>query len=356
MTEPTRPILTIKRRNRTVYVPPEKAAKSEPQPAERTTSKAKVQPKAKAPQKPAQKPTAAKPKKTPEQIAEGIRRQEENDRRQQDIAIANKSKKALANRVTKAFLKEHWPDLLTRGVDRRPMAKGIIEQILTRGAELDMPPEADRKAVRRILGIVTGTSSYQQSLIDQCMRYDLDGNPTEPATPEEAENAKARLTEIKAFRRKARQAKGEKRAHNAPRLTVSPPCRPGLFPSHPAPRRRSTTLCSTASSCDTLSLSPCPSGSNDPVGDHHLRNDQARDSKFTHRHPRTSRTGSRRLHAAPAPRQPQQHRDPKQPAPGCACAGTAVPARTETHPNGRKHPSGHPQRAIPGTCQAPAAQ
>ncbi|HGV4902903.1 TPA: ProQ/FINO family protein, partial [Klebsiella pneumoniae] len=91
------------------------------------------------------------------------------------------------------------------GVDRRPMAKGIIEQILTRGAELDMPPEADRKAVRRILGIVTGTSSYQQSLIDQCMRYDLDGNPTEPATPEEAENAKARLTEIKAFRRKARQ-------------------------------------------------------------------------------------------------------------------------------------------------------
>lgn len=33
MTEPTRPILTIKRRNRTVYVPPEKAAKSEPKPA-----------------------------------------------------------------------------------------------------------------------------------------------------------------------------------------------------------------------------------------------------------------------------------------------------------------------------------
>ncbi|MEH0046453.1 ProQ/FINO family protein, partial [Escherichia coli] len=112
---------------------------------------------------------------------------------------------------TKAFLKEHWPDLLTRGVDRRPMAKGIIEQILTRGAELDMPPEADRKAVRRILGIVTGTSSYQQSLIDQCMRYDLDGNPTVAVTPEEAENAKARLTEIKAFRRKARQAKGEKK-------------------------------------------------------------------------------------------------------------------------------------------------
>ena len=51
MTETTRPILTIKRRNRTVYVPPEKATKSEPQPAERTTSKAKVQPKAKAPQK-----------------------------------------------------------------------------------------------------------------------------------------------------------------------------------------------------------------------------------------------------------------------------------------------------------------
>ena len=39
MTEPTRPILTIKRRNRTVYVSPEKAAKSEPQSAERTTSK-----------------------------------------------------------------------------------------------------------------------------------------------------------------------------------------------------------------------------------------------------------------------------------------------------------------------------
>lgn len=211
MTEPTRPILTIKRRNRTVYVPPEKATKSEPQPAERTTSKAKVQPKAKAPQKPAQKPTAAKPKKTPEQVAEGIRRQEENDRRQQDIAIANKSKKALANRVTKAFLKEHWPDLLTRGVERRPMAKGIIEQILTRGAELDMPPEADRKAVRRILGIVTGTSSYQQSLIDQCMRYDLDGNPTVSVTPEEAEQAKARLTEIRAFRRKARQEKDKKK-------------------------------------------------------------------------------------------------------------------------------------------------
>ncbi|HGY8239677.1 TPA: ProQ/FINO family protein [Escherichia coli] len=284
MTEPTRPILTIKRRNRTVYVPPEKAAKSEPQPAERTTSKAKVQPKAKAPQKPAQKPTAAKPKKTPEQVAEGIRRQEENDRRQQDIAIANKSKKALANRVTKAFLKEHWPDLLTRGVDRRPMAKGIIEQILTRGAELDMPPEADRKAVRRILGIVTGTSSYQQSLIDQCMRYDLDGNPTEPATPEEAENAKARLTEIKAFRRKARQerqARDKKRAHNAPRLTVSTPCRPGRFPSRPAPRRRSTTLGSTASSCDTLSDPPGPSRSNNPVRDHHLRDDQTRDGKLT---------------------------------------------------------------------------
>ena len=211
MTEPTRPILTIKRRSRTVYVPPEKAAKSEPQPAERTTSKAKVQPKGKTPQKPAQEPTAAKAKKTPEQVAEGIRRQEENDRRQQDIAIANKSKKALANRVSKAFLKEHWPDLLTRGVDRRPMAKGIIEQILTRGAELGMPPEADRKAVRRILGIITGTSSYQQSLIDQCMRYDLDGNPTVVVTPEEAEQAKARLKEIRAFRRKARQEKDKKK-------------------------------------------------------------------------------------------------------------------------------------------------
>ena len=65
MTEPTRPILTIKRRNRTVYVPPEKATKSEPQPDERNTSKAKVHPKAKAPQNPAQNPTAAKPKKTP---------------------------------------------------------------------------------------------------------------------------------------------------------------------------------------------------------------------------------------------------------------------------------------------------
>jgi sRNA-binding protein len=102
------------------------------------------------------------------------------------------------------------------------MAKGIIEQILTRGAELDMPPEADRKAVRRILGIVTGTSSYQQSLIDQCMRYDLDGNPTEPAH-QEAENAKARLTEIKAFRRKARQEKDKKGRITRP---VSPFHRP----------------------------------------------------------------------------------------------------------------------------------
>lgn len=51
MTEPTRPILTIKRRNRTVYVSPEKAAKSEPQSAERTISKAKEHPKGKVPQK-----------------------------------------------------------------------------------------------------------------------------------------------------------------------------------------------------------------------------------------------------------------------------------------------------------------
>lgn len=211
MTETTRPILTIKRRKRTVYVPPEKAAKSEPQPAVQATSKAKVQPKGKAQQKPVQKPTVAKSKKTPEQVAEGIRRQEENDKRQQDIAIANNSKKALGNRVAKAFLKEHWPDLLTRGVDRRPMAKGIIEQIMTRCAELGMPPEADRKAVRRILGIISGTSSYQQCLIDQCMRYYLDGNPTVAVTPEEAEQAKARLKEIRAFRRKARQAKDEKK-------------------------------------------------------------------------------------------------------------------------------------------------
>ena len=91
------------------------------------------------------------------------------------------------------------------------MAKGIIEQILTRGAELDMPPEADRKAVRRILGIVAGTSSYQQCLIDQCMRYDLDGNPTVAVTPEEAEQAKTRLTEIREFRRKARQEKDKKK-------------------------------------------------------------------------------------------------------------------------------------------------
>lgn len=49
MTEPTRPILTIKRRNRTVYVPPEKATKSEPQPAERTTSKAEGTAKSESP-------------------------------------------------------------------------------------------------------------------------------------------------------------------------------------------------------------------------------------------------------------------------------------------------------------------
>ncbi|EMW1937018.1 hypothetical protein AAF987_004431 [Escherichia coli] len=210
MTEPTRPILTIKRRNRTVYVPPEKTAKSEPQPAEQATSKAKVQPKGKAPQKPAQEPTTAKAKKTPEQVAEGIRRGEENNRRQQEEAIARKSGRALGNKVTKQFLREHWPDILERGIQGRPFAKGMLELILARGAEIGMPPEMTGKAVRRVLGMISDSASYQKALIGQSMRYDLDGNPTVDVTPEEAEQARVRLKAIQKRRAEERARVREK--------------------------------------------------------------------------------------------------------------------------------------------------
>ena len=219
MTEPTRPILTIKRRNRTVYVPPEKAAKSEPQPDERTSSKAKVQPKAKTPQKPVQKPTAAVTKKTPEQVADGIRRQEENNKRQRDIAIANGSKKAAAKKVAREFIETHWPDLLKRGIQRRPFAKGITEQIMERGAELGMPPEVHRGIIKIIIGTaVYNSTAYQKAIIDRQMRYDIDNNPTEIPTEEEAEQARENLKQIQERRRAATAAAAAKfEARNAER-------------------------------------------------------------------------------------------------------------------------------------------
>jgi len=126
----------------------------------------------------------------------------------------------------KTILRERYPDLF--GDDPKPLAIGIHRVLLERHPELDL------SGLKRALTLHTGRFSYQKLLKAGAVRFDLDGQPADEVTEEQAKIARQRLAELKAALKAKNHAKGTKSpapATQAPTPAPTPPPAPTMPPN-----------------------------------------------------------------------------------------------------------------------------
>ena len=119
----------------------------------------------------------------------------------------------------RTILRERYPTLFA-AADPKPLAIGIHRVLLERHPELDF------SGLKRALTLHTGRFSYQKLLKAGAVRFDLDGQPADEVTEEQAEIARQRLAELKtALKTKdhAKSAKPPAPATPAPTPAPTPP-------------------------------------------------------------------------------------------------------------------------------------
>ena len=121
------------------------------------------------------------------------------------------------------LLRERYPALFA-AADPKPLAIGIHRVLLERHPELDL------SGLKRALTLHTGRFSYQKLLKAGAVRFDLDGQPADEVTEEQAEIARQRLAELKA----ALKAKDRTKPAKSPAPTPPPAPTPAPTPP-PAP-------------------------------------------------------------------------------------------------------------------------
>ena len=120
--------------------------------------------------------------------------------------------------AAQSLLRERYPDLF--GNDPKPLKIGIHLELLERHPDLDFV------GLKRALTLHTGRFSYQKLLKAGAVRFDLDGQPADEVTEEQAEIARQRLAELKtALKTKdhAKSAKPPAPATPAPTPAPTPP-------------------------------------------------------------------------------------------------------------------------------------
>ncbi len=125
------------------------------------------------------------------------------------------------------LLRERYPALFATA-DPKPLAIGIHRVLLERHPELDL------SGLKRALTLHTGRFSYQKLLKAGAVRFDLDGQPADEVTEEQAEIARQRLAELKAARKAKNHAKAAKSpapATPAPTPAPTPPPAPAMPPN-----------------------------------------------------------------------------------------------------------------------------
>ena len=128
----------------------------------------------------------------------------------------------------KTILRERYPDLF--GDDPKPLAIGIHRVLLERHQELDF------SGLKRALTLHTGRFSYQKLLKAGAVRFDLDGQPADEVTEEQAEIARQRLAELKAALKAKKPAKSPAPATPAHTPAPTPPPPPAAVPGRPVLR------------------------------------------------------------------------------------------------------------------------
>ena len=121
------------------------------------------------------------------------------------------------------LLRERYPALFA-AADPKPLAIGIHRVLLERHPELDL------SGLKRALTLHTGRFSYQKLLKAGAVRFDLDGQPADEVTEEQAEIARQRLAELKAAL-KAKGTKSPAPATPAPTPAPTPPPAPAMPPN-----------------------------------------------------------------------------------------------------------------------------
>ncbi|MEN3262594.1 ProQ/FinO family protein [Sodalis endosymbiont of Spalangia cameroni] len=168
MTDPKRPLLSIRRKPK-IYVNPKHAEKPAPPP------KPAKPPKAKAP-KPVKEPKPKQPPPKPLSREERIARNRAKKLRQGQDAIAS--------------LVVHWPQLFSLE-QPKPLKTGIAADILDdiKVRELDLT----RAKASAALMFYTQTPAYQQAVHAGGSRFDLGGQPCGEVTEEQQTHALKQL-------------------------------------------------------------------------------------------------------------------------------------------------------------------
>ena len=122
------------------------------------------------------------------------------------------------------LLRERYPALFA-AADPKPLAIGIHRVLLERHPELDL------SGLKRALTLHTGRFSYQKLLKAGAVRFDLDGQPADEVTEEQAEIARQRLAELKAALKAKKPAKSPAPATPAPTPAPTPPPAPAIPPN-----------------------------------------------------------------------------------------------------------------------------
>ncbi|MEN3262674.1 ProQ/FinO family protein [Sodalis endosymbiont of Spalangia cameroni] len=168
MTEPKRPLLSIRRKPK-IYVNPKHAEKPAPPP------KPAKPPKAKAP-KPVKEPKPKQPPPKPLSREERIAR--------------NRAKKLRQGQEAIASLVAHWPQLFSLE-QPKPLKTGIAADLLDdiKARELDLT----RARASAALMFYTQTPAYQQAVHAGGNRFDLGGQPCGEVTEEQQAHALKQL-------------------------------------------------------------------------------------------------------------------------------------------------------------------
>jgi len=125
--------------------------------------------------------------------------------------------------AAQSLLRERYPDLF--GNDPKPLKIGIHLELLERHPDLDFV------GLKRALTLHTGRFSYQKLLKAGAVRFDLDGQPADEVTEEQAEIARQRLAELKAALKAKKPAKSPAPATPAPTPAPTPPPAPAIPPN-----------------------------------------------------------------------------------------------------------------------------
>lgn len=147
------------------------------------------------------------------------------------------------------LLRERYPALFA-AADPKPLAIGIHRVLLERHPELDL------SGLKRALTLHTGRFSYQKLLKAGAVRFDLDGQPADEVTEEQAEIARQRLAELKAALKAKKPAKSPAPATPAHTPAPTPPPPPAAVPGRPILRLKPKSAVVTVATVTRREVKP----------------------------------------------------------------------------------------------------